>query len=60
MLHQTTRTPYPSVIQGIYLKGRIRQRQGDIEPFMGLIRSGEVLHVGKGTGFGLGRYKIRI
>ena len=33
--------------------------EGDIEPFMDLIRAGEVLHVGKGTGFGLGRYEIR-
>lgn len=32
--------------------------EGDIEPFMPLIRGGEVLHVGKGTGFGLGRYEI--
>ncbi len=26
--------------------------EGDIEPFMDLIMAGEVLHVGKGTGFG--------
>jgi CRISPR-associated endoribonuclease Cas6 len=32
--------------------------EGDIEPFMPLIKSGEVLHVGKGTGFGLGKYEI--
>ncbi len=32
--------------------------EGDIEPFIDLIRAGEVLHVGKGTGFGLGRYEI--
>ncbi|MFH1963128.1 MAG: CRISPR system precrRNA processing endoribonuclease RAMP protein Cas6 [bacterium] len=32
--------------------------EGDIEPFMPLIRAGEVLHVGKGTSFGLGRYGI--
>jgi CRISPR/Cas system endoribonuclease Cas6 (RAMP superfamily) len=31
---------------------------GDIRPFMPLIRAGEVLHVGKGTAFGLGKYKI--
>ncbi len=31
--------------------------EGNIEPFMPLIKVGEVLHVGKGTGFGLGRYK---
>ena len=33
--------------------------EGDIEPFMDLIRAGEVLHVGKGTGFGLGKYEVR-
>jgi len=32
--------------------------EGNIQPFIDLIRAGEVLHVGKGTGFGLGKYKI--
>ncbi len=32
--------------------------EGATGPFMDLIRAGEVLHVGKGTGFGLGRYEI--
>jgi CRISPR-associated endoribonuclease Cas6 len=32
--------------------------EGDINPFMPLIKAGEVLHVGKGTGFGLGKYRI--
>ncbi|MBI4768705.1 MAG: CRISPR system precrRNA processing endoribonuclease RAMP protein Cas6 [Deltaproteobacteria bacterium] len=32
--------------------------EGEIGPFMPLIRAGEVLHVGKGTGFGLGKYRI--
>jgi len=32
--------------------------EGDLKPFMPLIKAGEVLHVGKGTGFGLGRYGI--
>jgi hypothetical protein len=32
--------------------------EGEIGPFMPLIRAGEVLHVGKGTGFGLGKYEI--
>jgi CRISPR/Cas system endoribonuclease Cas6 (RAMP superfamily) len=31
---------------------------GNIEPFMQLIKAGEVLHLGKGTGFGLGKYRI--
>jgi CRISPR-associated endoribonuclease Cas6 len=34
--------------------------EGDIEPFIPLIRAGEILHVGKGTGFGLGRYEIKV
>jgi CRISPR-associated endoribonuclease Cas6 len=32
--------------------------EGNIELFMPLIKAGEVLHVGKGTGFGLGKYCI--
>ncbi len=32
--------------------------EGDIGQFMPLIKAGEVLHVGKGTGFGLGKYGI--
>jgi len=33
--------------------------EGDVGPFMPLIKAGEVLHVGKGTSFGLGRFKIQ-
>lgn len=33
--------------------------EGDIEPFMPLIKAGEILHVGKGTGFGLGKYEVK-
>lgn len=32
--------------------------EGDLRPFMPLIKAGEVLHVGKGTAFGLGRYEV--
>src|SRR4030067_120282 len=32
--------------------------EGNIEPFMQLIKAGEILHVGKGTSFGLGKYRI--
>ncbi len=32
--------------------------EGNIEPFMQIIKAGEILHVGKGTGFGLGKYRI--
>ncbi|MFQ5900754.1 MAG: CRISPR system precrRNA processing endoribonuclease RAMP protein Cas6 [Thermodesulfobacteriota bacterium] len=32
--------------------------KGDIEEFLPFIRLGEVIHVGKGTSFGLGRYEI--
>jgi hypothetical protein len=33
--------------------------EGNIEPFVPLINASEVLHVGKGTGFGLGKYEIK-
>lgn len=33
--------------------------EGSLEPFMPIIRAGEILHVGKGTSFGLGKYKIK-
>ncbi|MFA4910033.1 MAG: CRISPR system precrRNA processing endoribonuclease RAMP protein Cas6 [Desulfobacteria bacterium] len=33
---------------------------GDVAPFFPLIMAGEVLHVGKGTSFGLGRYEMRL
>jgi CRISPR-associated endoribonuclease Cas6 len=32
--------------------------EGDLRPFMPLIKAGEVLHMGKGTAFGLGRYEV--
>jgi CRISPR-associated endoribonuclease Cas6 len=32
--------------------------EGDIKPFMQILEAGEVLHVGKGTAFGLGKYEI--
>jgi CRISPR/Cas system endoribonuclease Cas6 (RAMP superfamily) len=32
--------------------------EGEIRPFIPLVKAGEVLHVGKGTSFGLGRYRI--
>ncbi len=33
--------------------------EGDIGPFMPLIKAGEILHVGKGTTFGLGKYQVK-
>jgi CRISPR-associated endoribonuclease Cas6 len=33
--------------------------EGNIEPFVSILKAGEVLHVGKGTGFGLGRFNIQ-
>lgn len=32
--------------------------EGDITPFMPYLRAGEILHLGKGTSFGLGKYEI--
>lgn len=32
--------------------------EGNIEPFLPVIKAGEILHAGKGTSFGLGRYRI--
>jgi CRISPR/Cas system endoribonuclease Cas6 (RAMP superfamily) len=33
---------------------------GNLALFLPLIRAGEILHVGKGTSFGLGRYEMLI
>ncbi|OPY80051.1 MAG: hypothetical protein A4E65_01679 [Syntrophorhabdus sp. PtaU1.Bin153] len=32
--------------------------EGDMEPFLPLLQAGEIFHLGKGTSFGLGKYKI--
>lgn len=34
--------------------------EGNINPFMALIRVGELIHVGKGTTFGLGKYEVKV
>ena len=34
--------------------------EGDMAPFLSLLKAGEILHVGKATTFGLGRYEMRI
>ena len=34
--------------------------EGNMAPFLSLLKAGEVLHVGKATTFGLGRYAMRL
>ncbi len=34
--------------------------EGNINPFMSLIRVGELIHAGKGTTFGLGKYEVKV
>ncbi|MFN3480860.1 MAG: CRISPR system precrRNA processing endoribonuclease RAMP protein Cas6 [Thermodesulfovibrionales bacterium] len=39
------------------LTGKITY-EGNLEPFLPIIKAGEILHAGKNTSFGLGKYKI--
>jgi hypothetical protein len=32
--------------------------EGDFNPFIGFLRIGEYMHLGKGTSFGLGKIKV--
>ena len=50
-------TPPPSDTK-IMRKYTSAPLEGNVGPFMPLINAGEVLHVGKGTSFGLGKYGI--
>jgi CRISPR-associated endoribonuclease Cas6 len=33
--------------------------EGNVKPFLSIIKAGEVFHAGKGTAFGLGKYEIK-
>jgi hypothetical protein len=37
--------------------GRV-EYYGDVNPFFQILKAGEILHIGKGTSFGLGKYEI--
>lgn len=41
------------------LIGEVSYR-GNLSPFINILRAGEILHVGKGTSFGLGKYELKI
>lgn len=41
------------------LIGEVTYR-GNITPFVNILKAGEILHVGKGTSFGLGKYELKI
>lgn len=41
------------------LVGEVEYR-GNIEPFLPIIKAGEIFHVGKGTSFGLGKYETQL
>ncbi len=32
---------------------------GHTKPFIGILKAGEILHIGKGTSFGLGKYEVK-
>ncbi len=34
--------------------------RGEITPFLPYLRAGEILHIGKGTSFGMGKYKMEV
>ncbi len=34
--------------------------EGNLTPFLPLLKAGETMHVGKGATFGLGRYKMEL
>lgn len=48
---QRTKMKMGGVVGSVTYEGRIRQ-------FMPLLRAGEIFHAGKGTSFGLGKYRI--
>lgn len=34
--------------------------EGELTPFLGLLRAGELLHIGKGATFGMGKYRLEV
>lgn len=47
------------VIEMLGMTGAV-QYEGEIRPFLPYLRAGEILHIGKGTTFGMGKYELEV